>query len=141
MEFYGRAFGARPGLVMDGPGGVIMHAEIKIGDSILMLADEQPPMGPGPQTHKAPKNLGGTSAGMVLYVKDADAAYAKRGRRRRHRLDAADGHVLGRSLLPGRGSVRPRVGDRDARQGPERQADESGDGGDGAADLTRRRQA
>jgi uncharacterized glyoxalase superfamily protein PhnB len=77
MEFYGRAFGAKPGLVMNGPGGLVMHAEIRIGDSILMLADEQPPMGPGPQAHKTPKSLGGTSAVMMLYVKDADATYAR----------------------------------------------------------------
>jgi len=77
IEFYTRAFGAKPGLVMDGPGGVIMHAELRIGDSVVMLADEQPPMGPGPQTRKTPKNLGGTSFGVMHYVKDVDAAFAK----------------------------------------------------------------
>jgi PhnB protein len=77
IEFYTRAFGAKPGLVMDGPAGVIMHAELKFGDSVVMLADEQPPMGPGPQTRKSPKNLGGTSFGVMHYVKDVDAAYAK----------------------------------------------------------------
>jgi PhnB protein len=77
IEFYGRAFGAKPGMLMDGPGGLIMHAELKIGDSIVMLADEQPPMGPGPQTRRTPKNLGGTTFGVMLYVKDVDAAYAK----------------------------------------------------------------
>jgi len=77
VAFYVRAFGARVGMMMDGPGGKIMHGELKIGDSIVMLADEQPPMGPGPQTHKTPKNLGGTSAVMMLYVKDVDAAYAR----------------------------------------------------------------
>jgi PhnB protein len=77
IAFYTRAFGAKPGMVMDGPGGVIMHAELKIGDSVLMLADEQPPMGPGPQTRKTPKNLGGTSFGVMHYVKDVDAAYAR----------------------------------------------------------------
>jgi PhnB protein len=77
IAFYTRAFGAKPGLVMDGPGGMIMHAEVKIGDSILMLADEQPPMGPGPKNRKTPKNLGGTSCNVMLYVKDVDAAYAR----------------------------------------------------------------
>jgi PhnB protein len=76
VAFYGKAFGARPHLMMDGPGGIIMHGELKIGDSILMLADEQPPMGPGP-TRKSPKNLGGTTAGVMLYVKDVDAVYAR----------------------------------------------------------------
>jgi len=77
VAFYVKAFGAKIGMMMDGPGGKIMHGELKIGDSIVMLADEQPPMGPGPQTHKTPKNLGGTSAVMMLYVKDVDAAYAR----------------------------------------------------------------
>ena len=76
VAFYVKAFGAKPGLMMDGPGGVIMHGELKIGDSILMLADEQPPMGPGP-TRKTPKNLGGTTSGVMLYVKDVDAVYAR----------------------------------------------------------------
>ena len=53
-----------------------MHGELKIGDSMLMLADEQPPMGPGP-ARKTPKNLGGTSSGVMLYVKDVDAVYAR----------------------------------------------------------------
>ena len=77
ISFYGKAFGAKTGLVMDGPGGIVMHAEVKIGDSIVMLADQQPPMGPGPQTRKTPKNLGGTSCGVMLYVKDVDASYAR----------------------------------------------------------------
>jgi PhnB protein len=76
VAFYVKAFGARPGLMMDGPGGIVMHGELKIGDSILMLADEQPPMGPGP-TRKTPKNLGGTSSGVMLYVKDVDAVFAR----------------------------------------------------------------
>jgi PhnB protein len=77
VAFYVKAFGAKPGMMMDGPGGLIMHGEVKIGDSILMLADEQPPMGPGPQTNKSPKSLGGTSATLMLYVKDVDAVYAR----------------------------------------------------------------
>jgi len=76
VAFYVKAFGAKPGLRMDGPGGLIMHGELKIGDSILMLADEQPPMGPGP-ARKTPKNLGGTTSGVMLYVKDVDAVYAR----------------------------------------------------------------
>ena len=75
VAFYVKVFGARPGMMMDGPGGVIMHGELKIGDSILMFADEQP-MGQGP-TRKTPKNLGGTSAGVMLYVKDVDAVFAR----------------------------------------------------------------
>ena len=50
-----------------GPGGKLMHAEIKIGDSIVMLVDEFPGM-------KGPKALGGCPTTMHLYVEDADAA-------------------------------------------------------------------
>src|SRR5215467_12295665 len=70
IEFYKKAFGAQEIMRMDGPGGKIGHAEIKIGDSVIMLADEMPGSG-----GRAPKSLGGTSAGIFLYVKDVDSAY------------------------------------------------------------------
>jgi PhnB protein len=67
IEFYKKAFGARETIRMDGPDGSIAHAEIKIGDSLVMLSD------PFPQsTVKPPKALGGTSASVFLYVEDAD---------------------------------------------------------------------
>lgn len=73
IAFYGKAFGAKALYSMPGPGGLIMHSEIKVGDAIVMLSDEQPPMKPGdPQTRKTPKNLGGTTAALMLYVKDTD---------------------------------------------------------------------
>lgn len=81
IEYYKKAFGAKVGLKMDGPGGMVMHAELKIGDSILMLADEMPPMGPPPQTQtqtrKTPKNVGSTTGGVMLYVRNADAVFAQ----------------------------------------------------------------
>jgi PhnB protein len=77
IEYYKKAFGAKVGLKMDGPGGAVMHAELKIGNSILMLADEMPPMGPGPQTRKTPKSIGNTTASVMLYVKNADAVFAQ----------------------------------------------------------------
>jgi PhnB protein len=55
---------------MDGPAGKIAHAEIKIGDSIIMLADEIPG-----SSARAPKSVGGTTAGIFLYVKDIDSSY------------------------------------------------------------------
>src|SRR5262249_39753144 len=59
---------AAEGVGMDGPGGTIGHAELHIGDSIVMLSD------PFPQAStKSPKELGGTSASIMLYVEDADA--------------------------------------------------------------------
>jgi len=67
IEFYKKAFGAQETIRMDGPDGSIAHAEIKIGDSLVMLSD------PFPQsTVKAPTSLGGTSASVFLYVEDVD---------------------------------------------------------------------
>ena len=70
IEFYKKAFGAKERLRMPGPDGKIVHAEIKIGDSIIMLADECPQMG-----SRSPKSLGGTSIGMMLYVENVDVVF------------------------------------------------------------------
>lgn len=72
LEFYKKAFGAKVLSRMDGPDGKVMHAEIKIGDSIVMLGDEMIEMGA-----KSPATVGGTSSAIMLYVKDVDGAYAK----------------------------------------------------------------
>ena len=67
IEFYKRAFGATERMRMPGPGDTIAHAELEIGDSVLMLSD------PFPQsTVKPPKQLGGTTVGIFLYVEDVD---------------------------------------------------------------------
>ena len=70
IEFYKKAFGAVELLRMPAPGGRIGHAEIKIGDSVIMLADEMPGGG-----GRSPKSLGGTSAGIFLYVTDVDSSF------------------------------------------------------------------
>ena len=70
IEFYRRAFGAKEVMKMDGPGGKISHAELKIGDSMIMLSDEMP----GTGTH-SPKSLGGSTAGVFLYVENADTTF------------------------------------------------------------------
>jgi PhnB protein len=70
LDFYKRAFGAEVLVRMDGPGGKIGHAEIKIGDSIVMLADEMPGGGT-----RSPQSLGGTTCGVMLYVENADAVF------------------------------------------------------------------
>lgn len=70
IDFYKKAFGAQEIMRMDGPPGKIGHAEIKIGDSVIMLADEMPGAG-----GRAPKSLGGTTAGIFLYVNDVDSSY------------------------------------------------------------------
>jgi len=73
IDFYKQAFGAVELVRMPGPGGKgVGHAEIKIGNSIVMLADESD-MG----LCRSPKTLGGNSAGFCLYVEDADAVFAR----------------------------------------------------------------
>jgi PhnB protein len=72
LEFYKKAFGAKLTSSMPGPGGVIMHAEMKIGDSIVMVADEMPPMPGQTAARKTPKNAGATTGGVMLYVKNVD---------------------------------------------------------------------
>jgi PhnB protein len=68
IDWYKQAFGATERLRMDGPGGSIGHAELEIGDSVVMLSD------PFPQAStKPPKELGGTSSSVMLYVEDVDA--------------------------------------------------------------------
>jgi PhnB protein len=75
LDFYQRAFGARLSSIMDGPDGLVMHAEIRIGDSIIMLSDEMPPMPGHTGKRKTPKNAGAITGGVMLYVKDTDAFY------------------------------------------------------------------
>ena len=68
LEFYKQAFGATELFRMAGPDGRIGHAEIKIGDSPIMLADEHPEM-----NARSPRTLGGSPVSLVLYVEDVDA--------------------------------------------------------------------
>ena len=70
IEFYKKAFGAVELFRMEAPGGKIGHAEIKIGDSPVMLADEYPDMG-----FRGPESLGGTSVNLMIYVDDVDKIY------------------------------------------------------------------
>jgi PhnB protein len=73
LDYYRAAFGAQVIVSMPGPGGQgIMHAEIKIGDSMIMLNDEFPGMG-----EKSPQSLGGHTASIYLYVEDVDSVHAK----------------------------------------------------------------
>jgi PhnB protein len=71
LAFYERVFGARLLMRLDGPGGKIGHAEIQIGTSRLMLADEHPEMG-----IRGPRSIGGSPVSLVLYVPDVDAVVA-----------------------------------------------------------------
>jgi PhnB protein len=72
IDFYKKAFGATEMSRMGGPGGRVMHAELKIGNSIVMMADEFPEM-----NNRSPRTLGGASGSILLYVPDADASFAR----------------------------------------------------------------
>ena len=70
IEFYVKAFGAKEVMRMPLPDGKLAHAEIQIGDSMIMMADENPEWGA-----KSPQALNGTPVGVFLYVPDVDATY------------------------------------------------------------------
>ncbi len=72
IEWYKRALGAKELSRMPMPGGKIGHAEIKVGDSIVMLADEFPEMG-----QKSAETLGGSACNLMMYVKNVDQVFAK----------------------------------------------------------------
>lgn len=70
IAYYRKAFGATELFRMPAPGGKIGHAEIKIGDSPIMLADEAPEMG-----FKGPKTIGGSPISIMIYVDDVDTVF------------------------------------------------------------------
>jgi PhnB protein len=73
IAFYKRAFGATEKFVMPGPGGQgVMHAELRIGDSTIMMCDENPSC-----SNKSAESLGGSPISLYLYVNDVDAAFAQ----------------------------------------------------------------
>jgi uncharacterized glyoxalase superfamily protein PhnB len=70
IQFYKDAFGAEEIGVMKGPDGKVMHAEIRIGDSLVMLGDESPQFGA-----LSPLSIGGSGMGLHVYVEDVDSAF------------------------------------------------------------------
>jgi PhnB protein len=72
IQFYAKVFGAQEVLRLPMPDGKLGHAEIKIGDSHIMLSDEFPEMGAS-----SPQSLGGASSSTMLYVPDCDAIFHK----------------------------------------------------------------
>ena len=71
LDFYKQVFGATELMRLAGPNGVA-HAEMRIGDSVVMLADESPDMG-----YKGPVALGGSPVSLMLYVADVDATFQR----------------------------------------------------------------
>ena len=72
IDFYMKVLGATERVRMPGPGGKIGHAELNVGESVIMLADTFPEMG-----NLAPPALGGTPVTMMVYVEDVDAVYGR----------------------------------------------------------------
>jgi PhnB protein len=70
IKFYEQAFGAKNRGAMKGPDGKVMHAELIIGDSIIMLADEFPHAGA-----VSPETIGGSATGLHIYVEDVDSSF------------------------------------------------------------------
>lgn len=70
IEYYKQVFKAKETVRMAGPGGKIGHAELKIGDSMIMLSDEMPGSG-----NRSPKSLGGSPVSIFLYVEDVDSTF------------------------------------------------------------------
>jgi PhnB protein len=70
IEFYKQVFGAKETVRMGGPGGKVGHAELKIGDSMLMLSDEMPGSG-----NRSPQSLGGSPVSVFMYVENVDSVF------------------------------------------------------------------
>ena len=70
IEFYTKVFGARERMRLPGPDGKLGHAELELGNSLIMLADEHPDMGV-----LGPKSIGGTPVTISVYVEDVDAVF------------------------------------------------------------------
>ncbi|MPZ87956.1 MAG: VOC family protein [Nitriliruptorales bacterium] len=70
IEFYSKVFGTTERTRMPSPGGKVGHAELQLGDSVIMLADEAPEMG-----MRSPKSVGGSPVTMSVYVDDVDAVF------------------------------------------------------------------
>ena len=72
IDFYTRVLGAKERMTMPGPEGKVGHAELSIGDSLIMLADEFPDMGA-----RGPRSLGGSPVTVHVYVEDVDATFER----------------------------------------------------------------
>src|SRR3954463_11695942 len=70
IEFYGKVLGTKERMRMGGPDGKVGHAELELGESLIMLADEHPDMGA-----RGPKTVGGSPVTVHAYVEDVDAVF------------------------------------------------------------------
>jgi PhnB protein len=72
IDYYKKVFGATERMRMDAPGGMIGHAEISVGTSLIMLADEFPDMG-----FRGPRAIGGTPVSLMIYVPNVDEVFKR----------------------------------------------------------------
>lgn len=72
IDFYKKAFGATEVMRLPAPGGKVGHAELKIGEGFVMLADESPEMG-----HRSVQSYGGSPVSLMFYVQDVDKSFAQ----------------------------------------------------------------
>jgi len=90
IDFYVSVLGATERMRMAAPGGKIAHAELRIGNSVFMLADEFPEMG-----FHGPKTVGGTPITLYVYVEDVDAVFAEAVARGANELQAVRNEFYG----------------------------------------------
>ena len=113
IDFYKRAFGASELMRLIAPDGAVGHAEVKIGDSPIMLADESPD-----ESFRGPRSLGGSAVSILLYVEDVDNPFRPGNRCGRESASASHRPILWR---PGRyvgGSLWTCVDARDPQRRP-----------------------
>ena len=120
LEFYAKAFGATEQMRMAAPDGKIGHAEIKIGNALIMLSDEYPEM-----KVQSPQTIGGTPVGIHIYVARRRRAEQARHRRRRDRRARDRQPVLRRPLGHAHRSLRPPLVLRHPRRGRRPRRDEA----------------
>lgn len=120
IDFYVDVLGATVRMRMDGPDQRVGHAELQLGDSVIMVADEFPEMG-----YLGPKRVGGTPVTLLVYVDDADSVLQKAMSAGATELRPVETQILRRSFGTVRGSVRPSMERGHPRRGRLRGRDDA----------------
>ena len=113
IDYYKKVFGATELFRMNGPDGKVGHAELKIGNSHIMLADENPSMGQG---HTSAATIGASPVSLYVYLPDVDRVVERASCRGRENPEAGARPVLRRPLRLHSRSVRTSVGRCHARR-------------------------
>jgi len=118
IQLYTQAFGATELMRLPDDSGNIGHAEIRIGDSVIMLADEAPDWG-----NHGPRSLGGTPVSIMLYVEDADTTFNRAVEAGAKALRPMEDKFYGDRAGTLEGSVRPSMAHRHAHRGADVRGD------------------